>query len=379
MIKIKSDKIILGDSLFDGYIFIDQDKIISLSKTDDLEGELFDFTGKFVSPGFIDIHTHGAGGYDFFTSDPEQIVNGCNFLAQYGVTTVLPTVSASPFNDMAKTVKAFKKAKESGKISINAIGVHLEGPYFSKNQCGAQNPKYITPPVQEDYSKLIDNFGEYISRWSYAPELDDGSFCSYLTKNKIIASAGHTDAKYSDVSTAIDNGLNLITHLYSCTSTVTRDKGFRSLGVIESAFLRDELNVEIIADGKHLPLDLIKMIVKIKGEDKVIVVTDSLSIAGSSIKEGNMNGIEYIVEEGVCRLKDRSAFAGSVATANVLVKVLLDCGYPITTAVKMLTKNPAKLLKLNKGELKIGFDADITIFDQNLNVISTFVMGKKII
>ena len=149
---------------------------------------------------------------------------------------------------------------------------------------------------------------------------------------------------------AIENGCNLITHLYSCTSTITRDHGFRSLGVIESAYLRDELYVEIIADGKHLPPDLIKLIIKIKGTDKVVLITDSLEIAGTDITEGVMSGTEFIVEDGVCKLKDRTAFAGSVATADRLIQTLVDdCGYSIPMAVKMLTEVPAKILNVNKG------------------------------
>ena len=171
--------------------------------------------------------------------------------------------------------------------------------------------------------------------------------------------------------------MNLITHLYSATSTVTRNMGFRSLGVIESAFLRDELFVEIIADGKHLPYDLVKMIIKIKGADKVALITDSMSIAGTDIKEGVMNGIEYIVEEGVCRLKDRSAFAGSVATANKLITTLLNCGFDMVTSVKMLTQTPAKIMGYNKGVLAENYDADVIVFDDNICVSDVFVMGKK--
>ena len=205
-----------------------------------------------------------------------------------------------------------------------------------------------------------------------------GKFCKYLTTNGIIASAGHTDATYEDMKVTINNGCNLITHLYSCTSTVTRDHGFRNLGVIETAFLRDELFVEIIADGKYLPPDLIKMIVKIKGIDKVALITDSLEIAGTDIKEGVMSGTPFIVEDGVCKLKDRSAFAGSVATANGLIRVMVnDCGYSIPEAVYMMTAVPAKISGLNKGELRVGFDADVIAFDDDINVSDVFIMGKK--
>jgi N-acetylglucosamine-6-phosphate deacetylase len=281
---------------------------------------------------------------------------------------------------MKKATENVCIAKKSGKSKANIIGAHLEGPYLSVKQCGAQCTDFITPPVKEDYQALIKEFGDGVARWTYAPELDiDGEFCKYLTERGINVSAGHTDAVYQDMQTAIDSGCNLITHLYSCTSTVTRKNGFRSLGVIESAYLRDELSVEIIADGKHLPPDLIKMIIKIKGEDKVILITDSLEIAGTSIKEGVMSGTEFIVEDGVCKLKDRTAFAGSVATADCLIRTLVnDCGFSILTAVKMLTKTPADLLKLNKGDLVSGKDADVIVFDDGIKVSSVFVGGKKV-
>ncbi|MBO5713776.1 MAG: amidohydrolase family protein, partial [Clostridia bacterium] len=301
---------------------------------------------------------------------------------KFGATTVLPTISAAPISVMEEAVDAISKAKYSGKVKGNLPGAHLEGPYFSLKQCGAQNPDSITPPIEEDYTRIITKYGKDIARWSYAPEHDEGGkFSKYLVENGILSAAGHTDAKYEDVKIAIDNGMNLITHLYSATSTVTRNMGFRSLGVIESAFLRDELFVEIIADGKHLPYDLVKMIIKIKGADKVALITDSMAIAGTDVKEGVMNGIEYIVEEGVCRLKDRSAFAGSVATANKLITTLLNCGFDIVTAVKMLTETPAKIMGYDKGVLAENYDADVIAFDvtssNEINVTNVFVMGEN--
>ena len=260
------------------------------------------------------------------------------------------------------------------------MGAHLEGPYLSLNQSGAQSSSYITAPVKEDYVQLINEYKGYITRWTYAPERDEnGAFASYLTKNGILPSIGHSDAVYKDVVLATKNGCNLVTHLYSCTSTVTRNQGFRSLGVIESAFLLDELYVEIIADGKHLPPELINMIIKIKGENKVALITDSLAIAGTDIKEGEMSGVEFIVEDGVCKLKDRTAFAGSVATANKLIVTLVkECEIPIEKAVKMLTVVPAEILKINKGDIAPKKDADVIVFNENIEVKDIFVMGQKI-
>ena len=377
MIKIKSDKIIIGESLFDGYVYALNGKIVEISKEDKPCEKSYDYTGKYVSAGFIDIHTHGAGGYAFMNSTVEDVIAGCDYHLAHGTTSIVPTISAGEFATMRQAVINIHKAK--GKTKGNILGAHLEGPYLSPKQAGAQCPVFITPPKKEDYESLIEEYGESITRWTYAPENDtNGEFCKYLTEHNIIASAGHTDAKYSDMDIAINNGCELITHLYSCTSTVTRDHGFRSLGVIESAYLRDELYVEIIADGKHLPPNLIKMIIKIKGTDKVALITDSLEIAGTDIKEGVMSGTEFIVEDGVCKLRDRSAFAGSVATADCLIRTLVnECGYTIPTAVKMLTEVPAGILNIRKGKLVADYDADIIVFDEDISVSSIFVNGKK--
>ena len=378
MIKIKSNKIIIGESLFDGYVYAENGKIVEVSKEDKPCEQFYDCTNQYVSAGFIDMHTHGAGGYAFMNSTVEDVIAGCDYHLNHGTTSIVPTISAGEFQTMKNAVVNIHQAK--GKTKGNILGAHLEGPYLSPKQAGAQCPVFITPPKKEDYESLIEEYGESITRWTYAPENDEnGEFCKYLTERNIIASAGHTDAKYQDMALAIDNGCNLITHLYSCTSTVTRDHGFRSLGVIESAYLRDELYVEIIADGKHLPPDLIKMIIKIKGTDKVALITDSLEIAGTDITEGVMSGTEFIVEDGVCKLKDRSAFAGSVATADCLIRTLVnECGYSIPTAVKMLTEVPATILKLNKGSIAEGKDADIVVFDEEISLSKVFVNGQLV-
>ena len=379
MIKIKSDKIIIGETLFDGYMYALNGKITEITTEDKPCAESYDFTGKYVSAGFIDMHTHGAGGHAFMNSSVEDVIAGCDYHLAHGTTSIVPTISAGEFETMKQAVINIHKAK--GRTKGNILGAHLEGPYLSPKQAGAQCPVFITPPKKADYESLIEEYGESIARWTYAPENDEnGTFCKYLTEHNIIASAGHTDAVDADMVRAIENGCHLITHLYSCTSMVTRNHGFRSLGVIESAYLHDELYVEIIADGKHLPPELIKMIIKIKGTDKVALITDSLEIAGTEIKEGVMSGTEFIVEDGVCKLKDRSAFAGSVATADKLIKTLVsDCGYRVPTAVKMLTEVPAKILKVNKGVIAAGYDADIIVFDEEIKVSDIFIAGRRMV
>ena len=382
MIAIKSDKILLQNGIFEGYVSVNDGKIIAVTAEAPFCDRIYDYTGRYVSPGFIDLHTHGAGGNGFTDSSPDEVVAGCNVHLAHGTTTILPTVMAAPFSVMERSLSDISAAKRSGRVKSNLLGAHLEGPYLSAAQCGAQCPTYITPPIPAEYEALIAAYGADIARWTYAPENDQGGvFAKYLSAHGILPSAGHTDAKYKDVSVAIDNGMRLITHLYSCTSTVTRDHGFRSLGVIESAFLRDDLYVEIIADGKHLPPDLVRMIVKIKGKDRVALVTDSLDIAATEAVSGQFKGgSAFIVEDGVCKLPDRTAFAGSIATADRLIRVMRDeCGFDIVDAVYMMTAAPAALMGLHKGSIAVGADADIIVFDEEIKVSDVFVGGEKVI
>lgn len=380
MKRIRSDKIILGDRLFDGYIYFDDNKITDVSEEEYPVSEEYDMTGYYVSAGFIDIHTHGGGGYRFEGS-VDEIVNACNFHLNHGTTSISPTISAAEFDSMARSVENVSQAMADERVRSTIIGAHLEGPYLSKKQSGAQCAEFITDPQEEEYLPLLERYSDTIARWSYAPENDmEECFAKNLKKYGVVASAGHTDATYDDMVRAIENGCELVTHLYSCTSTVTRDHGFRRLGVIETAYLSDELSVEIICDGKHLPPDLIRLIYKIKGADRIALVTDSLALAGTEQKHGFMQNTEFIIEDGVCKLMDRSAFAGSVATADRLVRVATkEARIPLLDAVKMITSSPAKIMKLDrKGKIARDMDADLVVFDDNISIKTVFACGKLI-
>ena len=380
MIRIKSDKIILKDKIVSGYVYIENGVISAVTDEDIPSDTEYDFGGRYVSPGFIDMHTHGGGGFSF-DGTADDVAAAADFHLAHGTTSVYPTVSAAPMDTMAAAAQSIKQAMDGKLSKANIMGIHMEGPYLSAKQCGAQCPDFIKNPDKTEYVPVMEKYGDYIARWSYAPENDtDCEFCRYITSRGMIASAGHTDAIYNDMLKAMESGCNLVTHLYSCTSTITRDHGFRRLGVIETAFLHDGMYVEIIADGKHLPPELIRLILKIKGTDKVALITDSMSLAGTDAKSGVMTATEYIIEDGVCKLMDRSAFAGSIATSDRLVRVVMgEAGVPLADAVKMITYVPAQIMKLNKGELAPGKDADIAVFDENINITDVFVMGNKVI
>lgn len=380
MKRIKSNHIITDRRELSGYVYIDGDKIFAVTDEELPFDEEIDALDLYVSAGFIDVHTHGGGGYPFEGS-VDDIVAGVNFHLTHGTTAICPTISASPIDDMRRSLANVKAAMHDERVRATIIGAHLEGPYLSLAQTGAQAGACITFPIKEDYEQIVKSYSDTLARWTYAPEHDeDCAFANCMQAAGVVTSAGHTNATYKDMKAALDHGCRLVTHLYSCTSTVTRKQGFRSLGVIESTFLEDGIVAEIIADGKHLPPELIRMIYKIKGTDGIIAVTDSLSLAGTDVKSGRMSQTDFIIEDGVCKLLDRSAFAGSIATADVLLRVLTnEADIPLTEAVRLLTVNPARVMGLRtKGELKAGYDADVVVFDKDVNVKCVIAMGKTV-
>ena len=342
-----------------------------------------DAKGNYISPGFIDIHVHGGGGHDFMDGSEEAFLKIAETHAQYGTTAMLPTTLTSEKEDLLKTLEFYEQANKKNTNGAQFIGMHLEGPYFALNQRGAQDTRYIRDPDPVEYKEILARSSS-VKRWSAAPELKGAiEFGKYVTSKGVLAAVAHTDAIYEEVVEAFKNGYTLATHLYSAMSGVTRRNAFRYAGVIESAFLLDEMDVEIIADGVHLPAPLLKLVYKIKGADRTALITDAMRAAGMPEGEsilGNIkNGLKVIVEDGVAKLPDRSSFAGSVATADRLVRTMIKMAeVPLIDAVRMITTTPARIMKVSdkKGSLNTGKDADILIFDEEINIKMTMIKGK---
>jgi N-acetylglucosamine-6-phosphate deacetylase len=356
---------------------------ISESDIDAPEAVEIDTGGKYISPGFIDIHVHGGGGHDFMDNTVEAFLAIAKTHAQYGTTAMFPTTLTSSKEDLLETLRVYEIANQQNTDGAQLMGMHLEGPYFSLAQCGAQDPKYIRDPDPEEYMEILSG-SPVIKRWSAAPELKGAiEFGKYVTSQGVLAAIAHTDAIYEDVIVAFENGYTLATHLYSGMSGVTRRNAFRYAGVIESALLIDGMDVEIIADGIHLPAPLLKLVYKIKGPERIALITDAMRAAGmpagDSILGSLKSGLKVIVEDDVAKLPDRSAFAGSVATADRLVRTMVNMAeIPLLQAVQMATLTPATIMKIadKKGSLAIGKDADVIIFDEHINVAITIIKGK---
>jgi len=387
-LKIYNGKLITPNGLIPGgTIIVDGDRIVSVAEGDDEIADAIeiDARGSYVSPGFIDIHVHGGGGYDFMDGTETAFLKIAETHARYGTTAMLPTTLTSTKEEMLQTLAAYEVAHRNNISGAQFLGMHLEGPYLAMSQRGAQDPRFIRDPDPEEYKDILAHSSS-VRRWSAAPELKGAiEFGKYVRSKGVLPSVAHTDAIYEDVIVAFENGYTLATHLYSAMSGVTRRNAFRYAGVVESAFIIDDMDVEIIADGVHLPAPLLKLVLKIKGADRTALITDAMRAAGTDVKEsilGNpKNGLKVIVEDGVAKLPDRTSFAGSVATADRLVRTMISmAGVSLADAIKMMTATPARILGVSdkKGELSVGKDADIVIFDEDINVSMTIVKGKVV-
>ena len=349
------------------------------------DDKIIDARQNYVSPGFIDMHIHGGGGHDFMDGTVEAFLGVAETHAKHGTTAMVPTTLTSTQEELLTTFAIYRKAKSQNTQGSQFIGLHLEGPYFSPKQCGAQDPNYLKTPQPEEYNAILEA-SEDIVRWSVAPELEGAlELGKTLQKQQILPSIAHTDAIYEEVEKAYDAGYTHITHLYSAMSSVTRRNAFRYAGVVEAAYLIEGMTVEIIADGIHLPKPLLQFVYKFKGADKTALCTDAMRGAGmpdgESILGSLSNGQKVIIEDGVAKMPDRTAFAGSVATADRLIRTMVNIAdVPLTDAVRMMTATPARILHIDrmKGSLEAGKDADIVIFDDQINIINTISKGYVI-
>ncbi len=338
--------------------------------------------GLYLSHGFIDIHVHGGGGHDFMDGTREAWDGAGRLHLTHGTTGIVATAMASTTEEMEGAARLWEQCR--GSIGgARLLGLHMEGPYLASAQSGAQDGAYIRNPVPEEYRRLTE-ICPGILRWTVAPELP-GAFemGDYLASRGILPSIGHSNAVYSEVKEALRHGYGHVTHLYSAMSGITRAGGFRRAGVIESAYLLPGLTSEVIADGRHLPGELLAMAYRFIGPERLALVTDAMRAAGQEAGESILGslarGRRVIVEDGVAKMPDRKAFAGSVCTADRLVRNMVRlAGATLPDAVRMATETPARILGLQEtvGRVEPGRRADLALFDEDINVKLVLVDGE---
>jgi N-acetylglucosamine-6-phosphate deacetylase len=387
-LKIINARIITPTGILNNGSLLVRDGKITAITEGEMEGvseNVIDACGKYLSPGFIDIHVHGGGGHDFMDNTIAAYLEIAKLHASHGTTSFTPTTLSCEKDALLKTLSLYEESEPLNTMGANYLGMHIEGPYFSMEQRGAQDPRFIRLPDPQEYNEILQH-SSIVKRWSAAPEVEGAvEFGRFLVSKGILPSIAHTDAIYEEVLEAYEVGYTHITHFYSCMSGVSRRDAFRYAGVIESGYLLDDMTVEIIADGIHLPPALLKLVYKIKGPDKIALVTDAMRAAGmppgESILGGLEHGLKVIVEDNVAKLPDRSAFAGSVATTIQLVRNMVNLAeVPLIDAVKMMTITPAKIMGADdkKGSIVIGKDADLVIFDDNIDLHKTIIDGRVV-
>jgi len=389
---IHNANLVLKDSVRYGYVAVEGGKIVKIGFGRPDTGIAFDreidLEGKYLAPGFVELHTHGAGGADFMDGTLEAFEAACSTHLAHGTTTILPTALAATREEILRSIDCFKLAKKELKGKTPYMhGLHMEGPYLNAAQAGAIDPNYIRNPEPEEYEYFLEYGKGAIARWTLAVEMEGADvFAQRLREEGILPSIGHSNAEYCQVKEAFDKGVTHVTHLYSAMSTIVRRSGFRHSGVLESAFCIPDMTVELIADGCHLPIEILQMVYRLKGVEKTALTCDSMRCAGQDVKESILgsleNGQRVIIEDDVAKMPDRTAFAGSIATDDRLIRVMVHkAGVPLWDAVRMMSLTPAEIIGLGdrKGSITEGKDADLVVFDNDINISGVMVEGEGLL
>lgn len=362
-----------------GSVIIEDNKIKAVSNIDlhIVNAEIIDAKGCYVLPGGIDLHTHGGGGRDFIEGSEDAFRAAVNAHMKHGTTTIYPTLSSSTIPSIEAACQVCQKlmAEENSPV----LGLHIEGSYINPKQAGAQNPVLIKAPLPDEYETLLNKYS-CIKRWDVAPELQGSvEFITECRKHGVLTALTCTRATYEDVVAAHDAGLSHAAHFYNAMPVVYKEHEFKVPGTVESVYALQDMTVEVIADGIHVPPVMLNVVYQIKGVEKTALITDSLAYAAS---EGNVSSEpSVILEDGVCKLADHSALAGSIATMDVLIRTCIHrAEIPMVDVFRMVSETPAKIMGIfdRKGSIEEGKDADIMMFDDDIDLTYVMQMGNVV-
>jgi N-acetylglucosamine-6-phosphate deacetylase len=373
-------RLIFPDGIRDGLELVARDGRIAeiRQQTARTTNEIVDLGGNYLTPGFVDLHIHGALGRDTMEASAEAFRAICDYHASGGTTSLLLTTATAPIAAMVNVLNAVRDCRSSIK---QIAGVHVEGPFISKNKRGAQHEEFIQEPTAKATERLLD-YADVIKRITLAPELPGAlevidEFCA----RKISVSGGHSDAWDDEARAAFAHGMRSVTHTFNCMSSARRRGIRRIAGLLEFALSEPQMNCELIADGHHVSATLMKMLYRAKGARGISLVTDATAGAGlPNESKFSVGGLDCVVKDGVCLLADGSALAGSASRMIDLVRTLVrDVDLPLHEAIAMATENPAREVGLeSKGQFNVGGDADFVVISPQLEIVRTFVGGEQI-
>lgn len=366
---LKDVDIVMEDNIIEGIV----------NTRSDIEGidvELIDAEGGYVCPGFINIHIHGAMGYDVMDGTEEAIRGIGKFSAQHGTTSFLPTTVTGSIESTKKTLKKIEMVMREGYEGANILGTHLEGPFIAREYKGAQMEVYIQEPSIENYLKLVGDFGNIVKLVTIAPELEGAKdLIEYLKGQDVHVSMGHTGADYDTCIEAFKWGVSHVTHCYNGMVPLHH----RNPGVIGAAFDRKDITIELITDLIHIHPAMLRLAMRTKGAEGTAIITDSMSATGLGDGKYLLGEEDVWVKNGIARTAEGS-LAGSTLTQDKALKNIVDIGIPLAAGVEMLSTTPAKVIGVDtyKGRIEAGYDADIIILDKrDLQVRHVFIQGRQ--
>ena len=363
-----------------GSIVTDGNRIRCVSNIDlhVVGAEIIDVNGGYIVPGGIDMHTHGGGGRDFIEGCEDAFREAVNAHLKHGTTSIYPTLSSSTIPTIEAACNVCEKlmAEENSPV----LGLHIEGSYINPKEAGAQNPVLIKAPVIYEYETLLSKY-KCIKRWDEAPELPGSvRFIKTCNMHGVLTALTCTRATYKDVVEAHKAGMTHAAHFYNAMPVVYKEHEFKVPGTVESVYAMQDMTVEVIADGLHVPPVMLKVVHRIKGVERMALITDSLAYAAS---EGDVSAEpRVIMEDGVCKLADRSALAGSIATMDTLIRTCIQkANIPMEDVFCMASETPAKIMGVfdRKGSIEEGKDADIIVFDRDINLTYVMQMGNEVV
>ena len=383
--QIIGARIVLPDGILENGVCRYTDGIIDyIGSEPQAADEAIDARGAYLLAGFIDIHCHGGNSFDFMDASPDEMREISRFHLSHGTTTLVPTTMTDRTENIRAALDRLKALYESGD-ALTLTGVHLEGPWLSPAQCGAQDTSKMQLPSKEALDAFLADY-PFISRISAAPELPFGmELGDYATSRELVVALAHSDADFDTTVESASHGYSLMTHLYSGMKGVVRVNAYRVAGAIEAGLVDDRLVAEIIADGKHLPAGLLKLIYKCKGADGICLITDAMRGAGLANGQNTMlgrmdDGVPCMIDDDVAKLPDLTAFAGSTATTDRLVRTMHDlAGIDLVSISRMASATPARVMGFDdRGTIELGKRADLVLINDALPVTQVILHGTPV-
>lgn len=386
-IWIGNGRTVLPDGVADcGSVLVEDGQIAEVNGPRPDDACFADAKGGYILPGFIDIHVHGGGDSDFMDLEEEGIRAACRAHGLHGTTALVATTMTCPDEVLEKAISVYLKAEKKPTGGAQLLGLHLEGPFFSSASKGAQPISEERIPTREYLEHILKLAEGRILRWDAAPELPNMDlFAQVMKENGVLCSLAHSGCNATVATQAFDWGFSHVTHFYNACTTFHKENGIVHSGNIEATYIRDDVTIELIGDGRHIPKESMLLALKIKGADKIALITDAMRAAGVDCTESILGpregGTPVVIKDDVAQLPSLVSYAGSISTMDRCLRTAhVKYGIPLHLVSRMLSGTPAKLSHVEdrKGSLTAGKDADIVIMTPDFQVDQVYIMGEKL-